>query len=207
MVKRLILPLLTAAAVLSSCVQQSLEEPDTETVMATAELPVSEDGFVGTKSVVSENDNGFEMIWDTKEAIGVYGSRMTNVKFTSTNKYYQQASTTFSGGSLLSSPKYAYYPYNSENSSNDMSAVRGNLPAIQSFSTVLKKMNTDYKIGVYKSRTLTTYKFDFYHLLTFIKFAVNADGTALEGDKLHSVSIQVMTADGKPRQAKAPAAG
>ena len=200
MVKRLILPLLTAAAVLSSCVQQSLEEPDTETVMATAELPVSEDGFVGTKSVVSENDNGFEMIWDTKEAIGVYGSRMTNVKFTSTNKYYQQASTTFSGGSLLSSPKYAYYPYNSENSSNDMSAVRGNLPAIQSFSTVLKKMNTDYKIGVYKSRTLTTYKFDFYHLLTFIKFAVNADGTALEGDKLHSVSIQVMTADGKPRQ-------
>ena len=200
MVKRLILPLLTAAAVFNSCVQQTLEEPDYETIEATAELPVSEDGFVGTKSVVSENDNGFEMIWDTKEAIGVYGSRMTNVKFTSTNKYYQQASTTFSGGSLLSSPKYAYYPYNSQNSSNDMSSVSGNLPAIQSFSTVLKKMNTDYKIGVYKSRTLTTYKFEFYHLLTFIKFAVNADGTALEGDKLHSVSIQVMTADGKPRQ-------
>ena len=55
-------PLLAAAAVLSSCVQQSLEEPDTETVMATAELPVSEDGFVGTKSVVSENDNGFDKV-------------------------------------------------------------------------------------------------------------------------------------------------
>ena len=188
------------AALLVSCVQQTLEDPQPEEIMAVAELPESEDGFETTKSVVSENGSSFEMIWDTKEAIGVYGNRLTNVKFTSTNKYYKQASTTFSGGSFLSSPKYAYYPYSSENSSNDMNSVRGDLPSTQSYSTVVKKMNTDYKIGVYKSRSLTTYTFNFYHLLTFLKFTVNADGTALQGENLQSVSIEVMTADGQPRQ-------
>ncbi len=194
------MPLLAMAALLVSCVQQTLEDPQPEEIMAVAELPESEDGFETTKSVVSENGSSFEMIWDTKEAIGVYGNRLTNVKFTSTNKYYKQASTTFSGGSLLSSPKYAYYPYSSENSSNDMNSVRGDLPSTQSFSTVIKKMNTDYKIGIYKSRSLTTYTFSFYHLLTFLKFTVNADGTALQGENLQSVSIEVMTADGQPRQ-------
>ena len=107
--KRLFLmPLLAAVAVLVSCVQQEMNEPETEVITAEAELPECEDGFAGTRSVVSETESGFEMIWDTKESIGVYGSRLTNVKFTSTNKYYQQASATFSGGSLFSSPKYAY---------------------------------------------------------------------------------------------------
>lgn len=187
-------------AVFSSCAQQELDSPKAEMITAIAELPESEDGFVGTKSVVSETDSGFEMIWDTKESIGVYGSRMTNVKFTSTNKYYQQASTTFSGGSLFSSPQYAYYPYSADNASNDMTAVRGNLPSTQFFSTVLKKMNTDYKIGVYSSRSWTGYKFSFYHLLTFLKFTINADGTPLQGDELQRITLEVMTADGQPRQ-------
>lgn len=194
------MPFIVTAVMLGSCVQQTLEEPSAETIMAVAELPVSEDALEGTKSVVSENDNGFEMIWGTSESIGVYGSRLTNVKFTGTNKYYQQASTTFSGGSLFSSPKYAYYPYSSDNASNAQGAVRGNLPSTQFFSTVLKKMNTDYKIGVYASRSWTGYTFNFYHILTFVKFTVNADGTALEGDKLQSVSLEMVTADGKPRQ-------
>ena len=194
------MPFIVTAVMLGSCVQQTLEEPSTETIMAVAELPVPEDALEGTKSVVSENDNGFEMIWGTSESIGVYGSRLTNVKFTGTNKYYQQASTTFSGGSLFSSPKYAYYPYSSDNASNAQGAVRGNLPSTQFFSTVLKKMNTDYKIGVYASRSWTGYTFNFSHILTFVKFTVNADGTALEGDKLQSVSLEMVTADGKPRQ-------
>ena len=199
--KRLFLmPLLAAVAVLVSCVQQEMNEPETEVITAEAELPECEEGFAGTRSVVSETESGFEMIWDTKESIGVYGSRLTNVKFTSTNKYYQQASTTFSGGSLFSSPKYAYYPYSADNASNDMTAVRGDLPSTQFYSTVIKKMNTDYKIGVYSSRSWTGYKFNFYHLMTFLKFSINADGTALQGDELQRITLEVLTADGQPRQ-------
>lgn len=194
------MPFLATVAVLGSCVQHDMTEPETEVITATAELPECEDGFIGTKSVVSETDSGFEMIWGTSEAIGVYGTRLTNVKFTGTNKWYEQASTTFTGGSLFSSPKYAYYPYSADNASNSMTAVRGDLPSTQFFSTVLKKMNTDYKIGVYSSRSWTGYKFSFYHLLTFLKFTVNADGTALEGDELQRITLKVLTADGQPRQ-------
>lgn len=194
------MPFLATVAVLGSCVQQDMTEPETEVITATAEVPECEDGFIGTKSVVSETDSGFEMIWGTSEAIGVYGTRLTNVKFTGTNKWYEQASTTFTGGSLFSSPKYAYYPYSADNASNSMTAVRGDLPSTQFFSTVLKKMNTDYKIGVYSSRSWTGYKFSFYHLLTFLKFTVNADGTALEGDELQRITLKVLTADGQPRQ-------
>ena len=194
------MPFLATVAMLGSCVQDEMNQPETEVITAIAELPECEDGLVDTKSVVSETDSGFEMIWDTKESIGVYGTRLTNVKFTSTNKYYQQASATFSGGTLFSSPKYAYYPYNEGNASNDMTAVRGNLPSTQFFSTVIKKMNTDYKIGVYSSRSWTGYKFNFYHLLTFLKFTINADGTALQGDELQSITLEVLTADGQPRQ-------
>ena len=199
--KRLLwMPFLATVAMLGSCVQDEMNQPETEVITAIAELPECEDGLVDTKSVVSETDSGFEMIWDTKESIGVYGTRLTNVKFTSTNKYYQQASATFSGGSLFSSPKYAYYPYNEGNASNDMTAVKGNLPSTQFFSTVIKKMNTDYKIGVYSSRSWTGYKFNFYHLLTFLKFTINADGTALQGDELQSITLEVLTADGQTRQ-------
>ena len=185
---------------LGSCVQDEMNQPETEVITAIAELPECENGLVDTKSVINETDNGFEMIWDTKESIGVYGTRLTNVKFTSTNKYYQQASTTFSGGSLFSSPKYAYYPYSEGNASNDMTAVRGDLPSTQYFSTVLKKMNTDYKIGVCSSRSWNGYKFNFYHLLTFLKFTINADGTVLQGDELQRITLKVLTADGQPRQ-------
>ena len=194
------LSLVAVAAMLTSCVQQEISQPDFENIEAVAELPVETDAFGGTKSVVKETDTGIEMIWGTSESIGVYGSRLTNVKFVGTNKYYEQASTTFKGGSLFSSPKYAYYPYSEDNASNSADEVRGNIPQVQYFSTVHRKMNTDYKIGVYASSTWNGYKFNFYHLMTFLRFKVNADGTPLLGDKLQKVTFEVMTAQGQPRQ-------
>ena len=189
-----------ASILFASCVEQTFVEPDFEEITAVSQLPEYEEGFTGTKSVVNETSSGFEMIWGTSESIGVYGKRLTNVKFTGTNKYYEQATTTFTGGSLLSTPQYAYYPYSADNASNDVNNVKGNLPSLQFFSTVLKKMNTDYKIGVYASKSWNNYKFNFSHILTFVKFTINADGTPLEGDKLQNISMTVVTADGKPRQ-------
>ena len=194
------LSLVAVAAMLTSCVQQEISQPDFENIEAVAELPVETDAFGGTKSVVKETDTGIEMIWGTSESIGVYGSRLTNVKFVGTNKYYEQASTTFKGGSLFSSPKYAYYPYSEDNASNSADEVRGNIPQVQYFSTVHRKMNTDYKIGVYASSTWNGYKFNFYHLMTFVRFKVNADNTVLSGDKLQKVTFEVTSPQGEPRQ-------
>ena len=194
------LPLLAVATMLSSCLQEETAFQEFEYIDAVPEIPVEVDGFAGTRSVVNETSSGIEMLWGTSESIGVYGSNLTNAKFVGTNKYYEQASTSFKGGSLFSSPKYAYYPYREDNASNPMTEVRGEIPQIQYFSTVHKKMNTDYKIGVYASRTLTSYKFTFSHILTFLRFIVNADGTALQGDKIQQITLTVTDANGNPRQ-------
>lgn len=194
------LSLLLAAAVFASCVQEDVAEPDFTLIEAEAELPVMQDAFVGTRAVVQENDSNIDMIWGPSESIGVYGNGLTNSKFVGTNKYREAATTTFKGGSLFSSPKYAYYPYREENSANSMTEVRGEIPQAQYFSTLTKKMTTDYKVGQYSSRTWTGYKFTFSHILTFLKFVVNADGTLLEGDKLEKITLTITDAAGNPRQ-------
>lgn len=194
------LSLLLAAAVFASCVQEDVAEPDFTLIEAEAELPVMQDAFVGTRAVVQDNDSNIDMIWGPSESIGVYGNGLTNSKFVGTNKYREAATTTFKGGSLFSSPKYAYYPYREENSANSMTEVRGEIPQAQYFSTLTKKMTTDYKVGQYSSRTWTGYKFTFSHILTFLKFVVNADGTLLEGDKLEKITLTMTDAAGNPRQ-------
>lgn len=188
------------AAVLSSCIAEDVTQPDYEMVEAISETPVEIDGLAVTKGVVTETSTGIEVIWGTSESIGVYGSNLRNVEFTGTNKYYEEATTTFKGGSLFSSPKYAYYPYRKENSSNSQNNVKGNLPSDQYYSTTTRKMNTDYKVGVYSAKSWSGYKFNFYNLLTFARIMVNADGTLLSGDKLEKVSLEVTTSNGLPRQ-------
>lgn len=136
----------------------------------------------------------------TSEAIGVYGTRLTNKKFTGTNKYKDAASTSFSGATLFSSPKYAYYPYSADNNSNAQTAVKGYLPATQDYSTVIRRLNYDYKIGTYDTWSWSGSKFYFANIVTFARIQVNATGTALEGDELEKVQLIINTADGQPRQ-------
>lgn len=191
----------------------------TEEIEAVADIPEEVKGFASkpieeaepsegsdiwwvpkTRGLIIEKDDDIAVWWDTKEAIGVYGTRLTNSKFTGTNKYKSASTTSFSGGSLFSSPKYAYYPYNASNDSNSQTAVEGNIPQTQSFSTSIKRVNYDYKIGTYKSRSLTGYNFTFSHIVTFVKFAVNTTGTKLEGEKLQSIKLTATGADGQKRQ-------
>lgn len=148
-----------------------------------------------TRGLIVENGSNIEVWWSPKEAIGVYGSSMKNSKFTGTNKYKNAASTSFSGGSLFSSPKYAYYPYDSANSSNSQTEVQGMIPQTQIYNTSVNFVSYDYKIGKYKSRSLTGYNFSFSPIVTYVKFAVNTTGTDLEGEKLQSVKMTVKGAE------------
>lgn len=169
-------------------------------IAATVDVLSAFDGFNGTRSVVVESDSGIGFTWSPKESIGVYGSgSLKNSEFTSTNKYSNTSSPVFSGWALFSRPTHAYYPYSAEAGSNS-SAVNATLPQTQTYNTTSKFMTTDFKIGTYSSRTLTGYKFTFSSILTYLRFRVNATGTALEGDELKSVSITVTSASGEPRQ-------
>ena len=184
----------------TSCSKDESAESSIETMEATVEMPIEIDALTGTRTNIHDDgEGGIELWWGAKEAIGVYGTGLTNAKFTSTNKYKDAATTYFSGSTLFRTPKYAYYPYSDDNKGVKQDAVKGNVPVSQSFNATARRLNYDYKIAANPSRSLSGYKFSFYNLLTFMRIRVNATGTALEGDKLAYVRLDVTTADGQPR--------
>lgn len=185
----------------TSCMKEEAQEASIEEIVATTELPEMVDGWEGTRTEIYDTETGgIELWWAPKESIGVYGSGLKNVKFTSNNKNKDAVSASFSGGSLFSSPKYAYYPYSASNSSNAQTSVKGNLPISQSFSTVERRLNYDYKIGKVSSRTWTAANFTFSNLVTFVRPRVDATGTVLEGDNIHYIRMEVTSPSGEPRQ-------
>lgn len=202
--KKNFLVLLSAAMAMfsmASCSKDETAKDSFETIEATVTVPEQVDAFTGSRTMIYDAaDGGIELWWGTSEAIGVYGTRLTNKKFTGTNKYKDAASTSFSGATLFSSPKYAYYPYSADNNSNAQTAVKGYLPATQDYSTVIRRLNYDYKIGTYDTWSWSGSKFYFANIVTFARIQVNATGTALEGDELEKVQLIINTADGQPRQ-------
>ena len=202
--KKMLWMLLSAAmamASVTSCSKDETASDSTQTIEATVELPEQIDAFSGTRTMIYDaEDGGIELWWGASEAIGVYGTRLTNKKFTGTNKYRDAASTSFSGATLFSSPKYAYYPYDAANNSNAQTAIKGNLPSVQDYSTIIRRLNYDYKIGTYSSWSFSGSKFYFSNIVNFTRIQINATGTALEGDKLERVQMVVNTAEGQPRQ-------
>ncbi len=137
----------------------------------------------------SEYENGVGTWWSTKETIGVYSNNSKNVKFTSTNSKSAQ-SVSFSGW-MFGTPKYAYYPYDSANSSSPYSAVKMTMPTTRSFNSTTKGLAADFYAGTIADKGWFSSTFNFKRLVAMWKIAVDATGTALEGAKLISVSVAV----------------
>lgn len=183
--------LLSIVVSMSACSQEDLtSENAINEIKGVAQAPNAVSGYETTRSVVVEGDDDFSLWWAASESIGVYGSSITNSKYTSTNSSNAQ-SVTFKGGSFFKTPKYAYYPYSSDNSSNAQTAVQGALAQVQTWDASDAKLAGDFKIGTYKSRSWTSTTFTFSNVLTYVKMAVNATRTVLEGDKLQSISLTV----------------
>lgn len=176
---------------MTACSQEDLasDNPIKE-IKGEAQASQAVNGFKSTRSVVVEDGEEFSLWWAAGEAIGVYGSNFKNTKYTSSNSENAQT-VTFKGGSFFKTPKYAYYPYSSANSSNAQTAVAGALAQEQTWNASAPTLAGDYKIGTYKSRSWTSCTFTFSNVLTYVKMAVNATGTVLEGDKLQSVTMTV----------------
>ena len=174
-----------------SCSQDDLasEFKEIKEIVGVAQAPEAVNGFgAATRSVVKENTSDFSLLWAAGESIGVYGSSITNTKYTSTNKSNSE-SVTFSGGSLFKTPKYAYYPYSTANNSIAQTAVKGELKQVQTWDASASALAGDFKVGTYKSRSLSSTTFTFSNVLAYLKLSVDATGTLLEGDKLQKVTI------------------
>lgn len=185
------LGLLSLAMTVVSCSQDDLasEFEEIKDIVGTVQGPEVVSGFKATtRSVVKENTSDFSLLWAAGESIGVYGSSITNTKYTSTNKSNSE-SVTFSGGSLFKTPKYAYYPYSTNNNSIAQTAVKGELKQEQTWDATAMALAGDFKVGTYKSRSWTNTTFTFSNVLTYLKLSVDATGTVLEGDKLQKVTV------------------
>ena len=183
--------LLTLVLSMSACSQDDLasEFEEIKDIVGTVQGPEVVSGFKATtRSVVKENTSDFSLLWAAGESIGVYGSSITNTKYTSTNKSNSE-SVTFSGGSFFKTPKYAYYPYSTNNNSIAQTAVKGELKQEQTWDASAMTLAGDFKVGTYKSRSWTNTTFTFSNVLTYLKLSVDATGTVLEGDKLQKVTV------------------
>ena len=183
--------LMAIAMSVVSCSQDDLasEFKEIKEIVGVAQAPEAVNGFqTATRSVVKENGEEFSMLWAAGESIGVYGSSITNTKYTSTNKSNSE-SVTFSGGSLFKTPKYAYYPYSTANNSIAQTAVKGELKQVQTWDASTSALAGDFKVGTYKSRSWSSTTFTFSNVLAYLKLSVDATGTLLEGDKLQKVTI------------------
>lgn len=126
--------------------------------------------------------------WTPEDLIGVFGTKATNTPFENLSK--TETSTTSFGGNLESGdkPVYAYYPY-SPSAGSDVHAIKGSLADIQKYSLSSRNLDNDWKIG--KPVSEAGDKFSFEHLFAFLHFEINAAGTALDGDKLESITLNI----------------
>ncbi len=188
--------LLGALVGLSGACTEEVENPN---VAGFCTITAQIDDFVGTRTCVDESvTDQINMQWQKGESIGVYttderdngdyGTYGMNLKFTSNNE--QPASKTGFTGNITGTgtPKCAYYPYTTNNNRSFSTAVKGELPLVQSYSTTEKKVEYDWKVGTPVS-TSSPYTFTFTHLFSLVRFSLNVSGTDLVGDRLKSITL------------------
>ena len=186
---------------MSACVEEQLEQEfqcEAE-VQAMIQVPASAVSYVDdlsssvvTRTYIDEHDNyasGVGTMWRTKEVIGVYSAKTKNAKFTSTNTK-SAGSVTFKG-TVSGTATYAYYPYSEVNNAVNYTAVKGNIPLDQEYSQTKRDIVGDYRAGTFVKKTALASTFTFDRLVTILKFSVDATGTALEGDRMRSITFKV----------------
>ncbi|MGM9620984.1 MAG: fimbrillin family protein [Bacteroidaceae bacterium] len=186
--------ILTMAAILSACNADGIGDftsarRHNTVIEGYCPAPASEDPETRTAVDPTEYTSGeIGINWLPTDEIGVYGTRTANARFT--NQSEQEIDKTSFAGSLQDgeAPLYVYYPYTAT-AGTDPTAVKGNLPLTQHYSTATRELEGDWKVGVPQAGS--TQKFTFEHIFAFLKFDINAGGTDVAGERLLSVSLTI----------------
>lgn len=176
---------------LAACQEEMLTSEGTKD---NVEILARMDGNISTRTCVGNTteDGATGILWTPGDRIGVYGTDGTqDAPFASANTG-AVSEAVFSGNLKQGeAPAYAYYPYNEDNASADLSSIKGNLKLTQGFDLGSSTLECDYKVGTpsFTSTDGKSYEFTFTHLFSLLKFDINATGTALEGDDLESIIL------------------
>ena len=129
-------------------------------------------------------------VWTAGDELGVFDRNGNHKRFlrkTSGN----ETNPKFYPESGYVTPKYAYYPYGSDNAGRSSSDCLGNVPAVQEMTSGV--LHGAYKTGTLKRTSFfsNTYTMTFSHILSVVEVDLNADGTVLADDVLKTVKVSV----------------
>ena len=174
--------LFAAGMAATACVEEmaSPAEIGEKTIIA-----VLDEETMQTRTCVSdEKGDNVGILWCSDDALGVYSETgKENAKFT-TSIDGPSGEAAFSGAMALD-PAYAYYPYNTTN--DNSREIKGELPALQEYSYSEGALSYDYKVGVPSDKGEGYFSFN--HLFALFRVTVNATGTAVQNEKLQSVTF------------------
>ena len=140
---------------------------------------------VSQKVTATVVDNGAATAWTKSDVLGVYtDASENNVKYTAASA---GTSVSFTAATeVKGTPKYAYYPYNSNNSSKKATGLAGTVAQDQTKGAV----NYMYGVqtGTNKDGDVT---YNFQKVLADVVFTVETAGSALEGQEIVSLVCKV----------------
>ena len=140
---------------------------------------------VSQKVTATVVDNGAATAWTKSDVLGVYtDASENNVKYTAASA---GTSVSFTAATeVKGTPKYAYYPYNSNNSSKKATGLAGTVAQDQTNGAV------NYMYGVQTGTNNDgDVTFEFHKVLADVVFTVETAGSALEGQDIVSLTCKV----------------
>ena len=140
---------------------------------------------VSQNVVATVVDNGAATAWTKSDVLGVYtDASENNVKYTAASA---GTSVSFTAATeVKGTPQYAYYPYNSNNSSKKATGLAGTVAQNQTNGVV------NYMYGVQTGTNNDgDVTFEFHKVLADVVFSVETAGSALEGQDIVSLTCKV----------------
>ena len=129
-------------------------------------------------------------VWTAGDELGVFDRNGNHKRFRRKTSG-DETNPKFYPESGYVTPKYAYYPYGSDNAGRSSSDCLGNVPAVQEMTSGV--LHGAYKTGTLKRTSFfsNTYTMTFSHILSVVEVDLNADGTVLADDVLKTVKVSV----------------
>ena len=173
-----------------------------------------DDGARGNVVVVADIDNGpggsrtcidpktysgnvTGVLWTPDDRLGIFGTAGTlNACFSNVETSANRGRTSFTGTLAAGEvPQYAYYPFSESNSGRTAGNLLGTVHGEQTFSHDTGLLSDDWKYGSLRGNSDEGYEFSMQHLFAMAKVDISAAGSALEGQRLDYITLEVSPAD------------
>lgn len=188
MKRQVIVALLTAMMVAVGCSKEFVEQSGAKDgqLMATIEQ-FDETRFAASDEALAGGTISFK--WEPGDAMGVFtDAGENNIKYVNSSSVASQATTFVPTVSVSGTPTYAYYPYSAD-AGEDITALKGNIPATSTINSELTTIPGIYRRGTYKSTTDGLSTFGFRQLFATVRFQIDATDTKLAGCRVKSVKL------------------